>query len=96
MHGREAGRRNETAKNLLHKQCVVHFGRPRISPIFSPFFPVFCAFSPARRDGPNEPQAGTHGQETGSWQASSKAYLGVGVEGRRSGGAQAKPSRTPL
>ena len=36
----------------------------RISPIFSPFPPVFCAFSPSRRDGSNEPQAGTQGQET--------------------------------
>ena len=33
-----------------------------ISPIFSAFFPVFCAFSPPRRDGSNEPQAGTQGQ----------------------------------
>eukprot|EP01045_Picozoa_sp_COSAG04_P001272 COSAG04_NODE_41_length_32679_cov_14.847238_23_plen_681_part_00 len=29
----------------------------RISPIFPPFFPVFCAFSPSRRGGSNEPQA---------------------------------------
>ena len=36
----------------------------RISPIFSPFFPIFCAFSPSRRDGSNEPQAGIQGQET--------------------------------
>ena len=36
----------------------------RISPIFAPCFPVFCAFSPPRRDGSNEPQAGTQGQET--------------------------------
>ena len=36
----------------------------RISPIFSPFFPVFCAFSPSRRGGSNELQAGTQGQET--------------------------------
>ena len=35
-----------------------------ISPISSPFFPVFCAFSPSRRGGSNEPQAGTQGQET--------------------------------
>ena len=35
----------------------------RISPIFSPFFPVFCAFSPPRRDGSNEPQAGTQGRK---------------------------------
>ena len=33
----------------------------RISPIFSPFFLVFCAFSPSRRDGSNEPHAGTQG-----------------------------------
>ena len=36
----------------------------RISPIFSPFFPVFCAFSPSRRGGSTVPQAGTQGQET--------------------------------
>ena len=36
----------------------------RISPISSPFFPVFCAFSPSRRGGSNKPQAGTQGQET--------------------------------
>jgi len=36
----------------------------RVSPIFSPFFLVFCAFSPSGRDGSNEPQAGTQGQET--------------------------------
>eukprot|EP01045_Picozoa_sp_COSAG04_P023102 COSAG04_NODE_2697_length_3716_cov_5.217307_2_plen_326_part_00 len=36
----------------------------RISPIFSPFFPVLCAFSPSERGGSNEPQAGTQGQET--------------------------------
>ena len=36
----------------------------RISPILPPFFPVFCAFSPSRRGGSNEPQAGTQGQET--------------------------------
>ena len=36
----------------------------RISPIFSPFFPVFCAFSPPGRGGSNEPQAGTQGDET--------------------------------
>ena len=35
-----------------------------ISPIFAPFFLVFCAFSQPRRDGSNEPQAGTQGQET--------------------------------
>ena len=36
----------------------------RISPISSPFFPVFCAFSPPGRGGSNEPQAGIQGQET--------------------------------
>eukprot|EP01045_Picozoa_sp_COSAG04_P001048 COSAG04_NODE_31_length_35649_cov_21.693052_17_plen_241_part_00 len=29
----------------------------RISPIFPPFFPIFCAFSPSRRGGSNKPQA---------------------------------------
>ena len=32
--------------------------------MFAPFFPVFCAFSPSRRGGSSEPQAGTQGQET--------------------------------
>ena len=36
----------------------------RISPIFPPFFLVFCAFSPSRRGGSKEPQAGIQGQET--------------------------------
>ena len=36
----------------------------RISPICFPFFPVFCAFSPSRRGGSNEPQTGTQGQAT--------------------------------
>ena len=40
----------------------------RISPIFSPFFPVFCAFSPSRRGGSNKPQAGTH-DISGIWAA---------------------------
>ena len=35
----------------------------RISPIFSPFFPVLCALSPSCRGGSNEPQAGAQGQE---------------------------------
>eukprot|EP01045_Picozoa_sp_COSAG04_P015542 COSAG04_NODE_1235_length_7625_cov_36.004651_2_plen_192_part_00 len=35
-----------------------------ISPISPPFFLAFCAFSPPGRDGSNEPQAGTQGQET--------------------------------
>ena len=36
----------------------------RISPFLSPFFPVFCAFSPSRRGGSSEAQAGTQGRET--------------------------------
>merc|ERR1712093_914026 len=36
----------------------------RISPILSLFPPAFCAFSPSRRGGSNEPQAGAQGQET--------------------------------
>ena len=36
----------------------------RVSPISSPFFPVFGAFSPSRRGGSNEPQAKTQGRET--------------------------------
>ena len=31
---------------------------------FAPVFSRFCAFSPPRRGGSNEPQAGTQGQET--------------------------------
>ena len=34
-----------------------------ISPIFPPFFLVFCVFSPSRPGGSSEPQAGTQGQE---------------------------------
>ena len=41
----------------------------RISPISPSFFLVFCAFSPSRRDGSNEPQAGTQGQETAGTRA---------------------------
>ena len=37
--------------------------RPYLAHFF-PVFPLFCAFSPPRRDGSNEPQAGTQGQET--------------------------------
>ena len=33
----------------------------RISPILSPFSPVFCALSPSRRGGSNKPQAGAQG-----------------------------------
>ena len=44
-------------------QPASHF-LDHISPIFPPFFLVFCAFSPSRRGGSNQPQAGTQGQET--------------------------------
>ena len=37
--------------------------RPYLAHFF-PVFLVFCAFSPSRRDGSNEPQAGTQGQDT--------------------------------
>ena len=37
--------------------------RPYLAHFF-PVFLVFCAFSPSRRGGSNEPQAGTQGQET--------------------------------
>ena len=40
---------------------------PRFRPYlahFPPFFLAFCAFSPSRRGGSNEPQAGAQGQET--------------------------------
>ena len=47
---------------VLSFPCPHFLGR--ISPIFSPFSPVFCAFSPPRQDGSNEPQAETQGQET--------------------------------
>ena len=72
-----------TAKDLLDD----------ISPIFFPFFPVFCAFSPPRRDGSNEPQARTQGQETAagakrgellrSTRFSVAAYLRVCVDDRQ-------------
>ena len=48
--------------SLLSFPCSHSLGH--ISAISFPFFPVFCAFSPSRRGGPNEPQAGTQGQET--------------------------------
>ena len=41
-----------------------HFLRPYLAHFPPHFFPLFCAFSPSRRDGSNEPQAGTQGQET--------------------------------
>jgi len=41
-----------------------HFLRPYLAHFPPRFFPLFCAFSPSRRDGSNEPQAGTQGQET--------------------------------
>eukprot|EP01045_Picozoa_sp_COSAG04_P038754 COSAG04_NODE_10530_length_770_cov_3.111773_1_plen_157_part_10 len=40
-----------------------------ISAISFPFFLVFCAFSPPRRDGSNEPQAGTQGSVAASPEA---------------------------
>jgi len=59
---------NEQHVLITHEQGQVIPTPPRvlgrISPIFPPFFPVFCAFSPPRRGGSNEPQAGTQGQET--------------------------------
>ena len=58
------GERLETIKHALEVIPTPSHVLGRISPIFSPFFPVFCAFSPPRRDGSNEPQAGTQGQET--------------------------------
>ena len=48
--------------SLLSLPCSHVLGH--ISPIFSPFFLLFCAFSPSRRGGSNEPQAETQGQET--------------------------------
>ena len=48
----------------------------RISPIFSPLFPVFCAFSPSCRGGSNEPQAGAQGQEAAAQRAKRGRWLG--------------------
>ena len=45
----------------------------RISAILSPFFPVFCAFSPSRRGGSTVSQAGTQGQETAA--AAARSHL---------------------
>ena len=44
----------------------------RISPFLSPFFPVFCAFSPSRRGGSSEAQAGTQGRETAGTRGKSR------------------------
>ena len=49
----------------------------RISPISPPFFSVFCAFSPSRRGGSNESQAGTRGQETAA-RSARRLILAVG------------------
>ena len=46
------------------QSCTPSHLLDRISPIFTPFFLDFCASSPSCRDGSNEPQAGTQGQET--------------------------------
>ena len=62
----ERGLENKEREYEMRKQVIptpLHV-LGRISPIFSPFFPVFCAFSPSRRGGSNEPQAGAQGQET--------------------------------
>ena len=52
----------------------------RISPIFPPFFPVFCAFSPSRRGGSNEPKTGTQGHETVS-RAPKQRFSGLANSG---------------
>eukprot|EP01045_Picozoa_sp_COSAG04_P017653 COSAG04_NODE_1577_length_6261_cov_20.494645_2_plen_784_part_00 len=61
------GRLTEKAAALeAHQQVIptpLHV-LDRISPIFYPFFPVFCAFSPSRRGGSNEPKTGIQGHET--------------------------------
>ena len=53
------------------------------SPILSPFFLGFCAFSRACRDGSNEPQAGKNGRA--QWQEDQDAAQPEGSSG--SGGA---------
>eukprot|EP01045_Picozoa_sp_COSAG04_P037279 COSAG04_NODE_9449_length_863_cov_1.208115_2_plen_145_part_01 len=58
-------RHHRAASRSLVSSLPSHF-LDRISPISFPFFPVFCAFSPSRRGGSNEPQAGTQGQQTAS------------------------------
>ena len=45
------------------QQCQLSLLRLNLAH-FSPFFPVFCACSPSRQDGSNEPQAEIQGQET--------------------------------
>ena len=55
-----------TALAVPHLQVIPTPSRVlgRISPIFPPFFPIFCAFSPSRRGGSNEPKTGIQGDET--------------------------------
>ena len=60
---------NQQEMDVLEEACMEVIPTPsrlldRISPISSPFFPVFCAFSPSRRGGSNEPKTGIQGQET--------------------------------
>ena len=49
----------------------------RISPIFAPFFPVFCAFSPSRRGGSNAPKTGTQGPTKKQCQGRPNSVLAV-------------------
>ena len=62
----------------------------RIWPISSPKIPVFCAFSPPRRDGSNEPKTGIQGQETVS-RAPKHRFAGLANSGcsERMAGARA-------
>ena len=72
LHGGEKGDQGE--HHYQYHQVIPpvppcpHF-LDHISPVFSPKVPVFCAFSRARRDGSNEPQAGTQSQETAGTRA---------------------------
>ena len=63
-HADALGKENAQAESALQVILTPSHLLHRISPIFPPFFSVVCAFSPARRGGSNEPQAGTQGQET--------------------------------
>ena len=58
------GREAEAASQVTLLSLPCSHVLDHILPIFPPKITVFCAFSPPGRDGSNEPQAGTQGQET--------------------------------
>ena len=58
------GREAEAASQVTLLSLPCSHVLDHILPIFPPKITVFCAFSPPGRDGSNEPQAETQGQET--------------------------------